>query len=173
MKSAAELDWGVMIWMPSPMKIITGVQTMFCFASEIWKAVTLVLLMGVIFFKYDIEIDSGGMTYILSSTKIGSVIEETLRLILQLLGRMWHYFYWSKSFTANAVEIDSYGVVYLPSYMKIGTDVEGIRVLRFCVRNLKGSNVGITNGKDIGVRHWNVLRWHGINIKFHDDRYKR
>jgi hypothetical protein len=35
--------------------------------------------------------------------------------------------------------------MYIPSFMKIGKDVEGI--LRSCCRNLKGCNVGITEGR--------------------------
>jgi hypothetical protein len=45
-----------------------------------------------------------------------------------------------------ADEMPSYGMILLPSFMKIGTDVKGI--LRFCVSNLKGCNVGITEGRD-------------------------
>jgi hypothetical protein len=43
-----------------------------------------------------------------------------------------------------AVEMASYGMIYLPSFMNIGTGVQAI--LRFCLRNVKGCNVGITEG---------------------------
>jgi hypothetical protein len=37
--------------------------------------------------------------------------------------------------------------IYIPSFMKIGTDVQ--LILRSCLRNLRGSNVGITDGRDL------------------------
>jgi hypothetical protein len=40
------------------------------------------------------------------------------------------------------VELSSGGVLFIPSFMKTGAVVEGI--LRFCLSNLKGCNVGIT-----------------------------
>jgi hypothetical protein len=43
------------------------------------------------------------------------------------------------------------GMIFLPSIMKIGTGLQAI--LRFCLRNLRGSNVGITGGRDL----WSVL----------------
>jgi hypothetical protein len=46
-----------------------------------------------------------------------------------------------------AVEMASCGMIYLPSFVKISTGVQAI--LRFCLRNLRGSNVGITNGRDL------------------------
>jgi hypothetical protein len=35
------------------------------------------------------------------------------------------------------------GMIYVPSFMKIGTGVQAI--LRFCLRNLRGHNIGITD----------------------------
>jgi hypothetical protein len=40
-----------------------------------------------------------------------------------------------------AVEMDSGSIIYVPSFMKISRGVQAI--LRICVRNLKGYNVGI------------------------------
>jgi hypothetical protein len=34
---------------------------------------------------------------------------------------------------------------YVPSFMKVGIDVQ--EILKFCFRNLKGCNVGITGGR--------------------------
>jgi hypothetical protein len=45
------------------------------------------------------------------------------------------------------VEMDSGGMIYIPSFMKIDTGVEGI--LGFCLRNLKGQNAGVTDGRDL------------------------
>jgi hypothetical protein len=48
-----------------------------------------------------------------------------------------------------AVEMASCGMIYtyLPSFMKIGTRIQVI--LRFCLRNLRGCNVGISDGRDL------------------------
>jgi hypothetical protein len=45
------------------------------------------------------------------------------------------------------VETRSGGKIYGPSFMKIGTDVQAM--LRFCLRNLRGCNIGITDGKEL------------------------
>jgi hypothetical protein len=39
------------------------------------------------------------------------------------------------------------GMIYVPSFIKISTDAEGI--LRFCLSNQRGHNVGITHGRDL------------------------
>jgi hypothetical protein len=44
-------------------------------------------------------------------------------------------------------EISSYGMIYLISFMKIGRGVQAI--LRFCLRNLRGCYVDITEGKEL------------------------
>jgi hypothetical protein len=46
-----------------------------------------------------------------------------------------------------AVGKASYGKIYVPSFMKIGTGVQAI--FKFCLRNLRGCNVGITDRKDL------------------------
>jgi hypothetical protein len=50
----------------------------------------------------------------------------------------------------------SCGMIYAPSFMKIGTGVQEIRVLRFCLRNSRECNVGITDGRDFLIT---PLRW--------------
>jgi hypothetical protein len=45
------------------------------------------------------------------------------------------------------IDIGSGGVKYISGFKKIGTGVEGI--LRFCLSNLKGCNVGITDKRDL------------------------
>jgi hypothetical protein len=57
-------------------------------------------------------------------------------------------------FMENAVEVASYGIIYIPSLMKIGIGVQAI--LRFCLRNLRACNVGITDGMDLWIT---LLRW--------------
>jgi hypothetical protein len=46
-----------------------------------------------------------------------------------------------------AIEIASCGMIYIPGFKKIGTGVQAI--LRFCLRNLRGCNVDITDGRDL------------------------
>jgi hypothetical protein len=46
-----------------------------------------------------------------------------------------------------AVEVASCGVIYSQRFMKIGTGVQ--TTLRFCLRNLRGCDVGITDGSDL------------------------
>jgi hypothetical protein len=46
-----------------------------------------------------------------------------------------------------ALEMAPCVMIYLPSFMKIATGLQAI--LRFWLRNLKGCNVGITDGRDV------------------------
>jgi hypothetical protein len=46
------------------------------------------------------------------------------------------------------VEMDAGSMIYIPSVMEIGSGVEGI--LRFNFSNLKGWNIGIIDGRDLG-----------------------
>jgi hypothetical protein len=50
--------------------------------------------------------------------------------------------------------MDSYGMTYIPSFMKIGTGVQAI--LRLFLRNLRGCNIGITEGRNFLIT---LLRW--------------
>jgi hypothetical protein len=45
------------------------------------------------------------------------------------------------------VAIASCGMIYIQSFMKIGTGVQ--TVLKFCLRNLRGCNVGIPDWNDL------------------------
>jgi hypothetical protein len=51
-------------------------------------------------------------------------------------------------------------ILYLPVFIKIGAGVEA--VLRFCLRNVRGCNGGITDG----------LGCHDIHAKFHKDWFR-
>jgi hypothetical protein len=53
-----------------------------------------------------------------------------------------------------AVQMDLCGMIYIPSFMKIGTGVQGI--LRLCLRNFRGCNIGITDGSDLSIT---PFRW--------------
>jgi hypothetical protein len=46
-----------------------------------------------------------------------------------------------------AVEMASCGMICIPSFMKTGADIQAI--VRFCPRNLRVSNVGITDERDL------------------------
>jgi hypothetical protein len=48
----------------------------------------------------------------------------------------------------------SCGMIYAPSFLKIGRGVQAI--LRFCLRNLRGCDVGISDGNDFLIA---PLRW--------------
>jgi hypothetical protein len=45
------------------------------------------------------------------------------------------------------VEMGSGGMMYLLGFMKIGVGIQAI--LGVCLRNLRGCNVGITDGRDL------------------------
>jgi hypothetical protein len=47
------------------------------------------------------------------------------------------------------VDVTSDGMIYIPSFMKTYAGVQAI--LRFSLRNLRGCNAGITDGKDLWV----------------------
>jgi hypothetical protein len=47
----------------------------------------------------------------------------------------------------STAEMGTGDMIHMPSFMKFGGGVEGI--LRYCLRNLNGFNVGITNGRDL------------------------
>jgi hypothetical protein len=47
------------------------------------------------------------------------------------------------------VEMASRGMICIPTFMKIATGVQAI--LRFCLRNLRGYNVGITDERDLCI----------------------
>jgi hypothetical protein len=45
-------------------------------------------------------------------------------------------------------------------------------ILRFCLSELNGSNVGITDGRICDVWLWNCLRCQDICTKFHDKQFR-
>jgi hypothetical protein len=54
--------------------------------------------------------------------------------------------------------------------MKIGARVQAI--LRFCLRNLRDCDVGITDGRDLWYVPLSGLRWYDIRTKFHEDWFR-
>jgi hypothetical protein len=77
---------------------------------------------------------------------ITSTVWEATVLVLLMRGnydvRQWDGLRWHNIY------------VYISTFMKIGTGVQAI--LRFSLRNLRGCNVGITDGRDIRIT---PLRW--------------
>jgi hypothetical protein len=51
--------------------------------------------------------------------------------------------------------------------MNIDIDIQAI--LRFCLRNLRGCNVGIADGSIYELRIWDGVRCYDIHTKFHKD----
>jgi hypothetical protein len=68
------------------------------------------------------------------------------------------------------MEMVSCDVIYLLSIVMIGTGV--IAISRFCLRNLRCSNVGITDGKIYEVRRCYGVGCHDIHTKFHKDSFR-
>jgi hypothetical protein len=53
-----------------------------------------------------------------------------------------------------AIEMASGGMIYVPSFMEIYTGIQAI--LRLCLRNLRGCDVCIIDGRDLRCT---LLRW--------------
>jgi hypothetical protein len=52
-----------------------------------------------------------------------------------------------RGFMKYAIEMASGGIYYILSFMKFHTDIQAI--IRFCLSNFKGCNVGIIDGWDL------------------------
>jgi hypothetical protein len=73
-----------------------------------------------------------------------------------------------------AIEMGSGDMIYtyLPSFMKIGRDIPAI--LRFCLGNLKGSNIGITRWEGF-IKYAIEIDSDGmiyVCTQFHDDQFR-
>jgi hypothetical protein len=71
---------------------------------------------------------------------ITSTIWEAIVLVLLMRG-IYDVRHW------DAVEMASCVIIYILCFMKTGTGVQAI--LGFCLRNLRGCNAGITDGRDL------------------------
>jgi hypothetical protein len=49
----------------------------------------------------------------------------------------------------EAAEMASCGIIHVPSEMKIGAAIQAI--LRYCLRNVRVCNIGITDGRDLSI----------------------
>jgi hypothetical protein len=72
----------------------------------------------------------------------------------------------SQRLTAWAMARPRHGI-YISSFMKIGTGVQAI--VMFCLRNMRGCNVGINYEWDLWITHLKL--WHCLDVhtKFHKD----
>jgi hypothetical protein len=59
---------------------------------------------------------------------------------------------------------------YVPSSMKVGTSVQAI--LRVYLRNLRGCNVGITDGRLLQSAPLKRAKRHDVYTKFHVHRFR-
>jgi hypothetical protein len=80
-------------------------------------------------------------------------IWETIVMVLLMRRiyniRQWHGLRWHD--------------IYTPSFMKIKIGFQVI--LRLCLRNVRGFDVGITLMAEIyDVRHWDAFKWHGMYV---------
>jgi cytochrome c553 len=99
------------------------------------------------------EMVSYGMIYIPSFVKIGAGLQAILRSVSAILEAVMlvllrdeapMFVLQTKGICAVCHEMASYGKIYIPSFMKIGAGLQ--KLLRFCLSNLRGCNVGIIEG---------------------------
>jgi hypothetical protein len=60
------------------------------------------------------------------------------------------------------------GMIHIPSSMKVGTGIQAI--LRFYLSNLRGCNVGITDGRHLQSAPLRWAKGHDVYSKFHGYR---
>jgi hypothetical protein len=51
----------------------------------------------------------------------------------------------------------SCSMIYISGYIKTGTDIQGI--LQFCLRSLRGCNVGLTDGRNFPIHVAHVMSY--------------
>jgi hypothetical protein len=68
------------------------------------------------------------------------------------------------------LEMVSCGMIYIPSFMKISRGLQAI--LRFCLSNFKGCNVGIIDGWIDEVRCLHGFTCHDIRNNFPEDWFR-
>jgi hypothetical protein len=122
--------------------------------STIWQVAVLVLLMGRIYVVYGWDDLRWQDTYIPSLMTIGSGIRVIPRalstvseaIVLVLLMR-WIY---------DVCHWDGlrWQDICIPSFMKVGTGIQAI--LRVCLLNVRGCNIGIIFGRDLWCM---LLKW--------------
>jgi hypothetical protein len=61
-------------------------------------------------------------------------------------------------------------MIYTLSFVKIGAGVQA--VLRYCLRCLRGCNVGITDGRNLRSTSLRCAQCHDIRTKFHKDWFR-
>jgi hypothetical protein len=142
--------WDVFRWhdiyTPSFMTIGSGIRVILRVLPQLFEGLVLVLLIrGISYIRHwndlrwhDIHTKSHDHRFRFSGNirDITSKIWEVMVLILLMRGiydiRHWDGLRWHD--------------IWIQNVIKIGTDVQAIS--KFCLRNLRGRNVGITDGRD-------------------------
>jgi hypothetical protein len=142
-------DW---FWHSGNIKVIT---------STVWEVVVLVYLREG-FLKYRLwdglrlHDNYNQFTHSSNIKRIISTFWEAIVLVLLIIGiynvRHWHGLRWHCK--------------HIPSFTKIDKGVQAI--LRFCLRNLRGCNVGITDGRDLRSTafRWLHMAWYSYHISW-------
>jgi hypothetical protein len=74
---------------------------------------------------------------------------SNIKVLSQKFDRLQCRYYWEEEFMMYAVEMASCDMINLLSFIEIATGVQAI--LRFCLRNMKGCNVGNAHGRDFSL----------------------
>jgi hypothetical protein len=123
---------------PNFMKIDSGIQVIL----TVWWAILLVLLMrGICYVRHWDWLRYMIYTYIRNFMKIGGGVQVILIaweiwkavMLVLLMEEIYYLSRWDSSFS----------MIFLRSFLKIDAGVQ--LILRFCLSNLNGCNIGITD----------------------------
>jgi hypothetical protein len=146
MRYTVEMASDGMIYIPSFMKTDSGIQKILRLLPRQFERLYYWYYKWEGLVNYAVAMTLGGMIYIpnlmkISSSILGTIstIWEAIVLVLLTRGiydpRHWDGLRWHDI------------LVCIPNLMKIGTGVQAL--LRFCLSNLDGCNVGIIDGSGI------------------------
>jgi hypothetical protein len=78
--------------------------------------------------------------------------------------RLHCQYYWWEKIMKYAVEKSSYDMIYISNFMKICTGVGA--TLRYCLGNLRGRNIGITDRKNLWCTplRWAQVAWYTCRV---------
>jgi hypothetical protein len=74
--------------------------------------------------EHSFEVTSGGMIHMWNFMMIDSGIQVILRLLLQQVEKLLHWYYLGKEFMKYALEFASSGMIYIPIFLKTGFGIE-------------------------------------------------
>jgi hypothetical protein len=101
------------------------------------------------FVKYAIKMVSSGTVYIPVFVKSNRGVQAILRVLSQQSERLLCWYHVWEGYRKYSIEMASGGMIYIRRFMKIGSGLQAI--LRLCLNNLRGCNVGITDGWDLCI----------------------